>query len=81
MLAIANTEGRTLTKDDRDFGELVIRSGLPHAGVIYLRLGNDAELSAKRERLRYVLTHYANRFDYFLVATPRRLRVHRSSRP
>jgi predicted nuclease of predicted toxin-antitoxin system len=44
VLAIASDEGRILITDDRDFGELVIRSGLPHAGVIYLRLGSYAEL-------------------------------------
>ena len=77
VLAIASAEGRVLITDDRDFGELVIRSGLPHAGVIYLRLGNDAGLAAKQARLRYVLRHYADRLDQFLVVTPRRVRMHR----
>jgi predicted nuclease of predicted toxin-antitoxin system len=77
VLAIANNEGRILITDDRDFGELVIRSGLAHAGVIYLRLGNYADLEAKQERLRYVLTHYADKLDQFLVVTPHRVRLHR----
>jgi len=80
VLAIARDEGRILITDDRDFGELVIRSGLAHTGVIYLRLGNDVELSSKRERLRYVLTHYVDTLDQFLVVTPHRVRVQRSKR-
>jgi len=56
VLAIAHREGRILITDDRDFGELVMRSQQPHAGVIYLRLGSYAALSVKIARLAYVLT-------------------------
>jgi predicted nuclease of predicted toxin-antitoxin system len=80
VLAIARAEGRMLITDDRDFGELVIRSGLPHAGVIYLRLGNDAELVTKQGRLHDVLTHHAAQLGQFLVVTPHRVRVHQPKR-
>src|SRR5581483_6100263 len=40
VLAIAYPEGRVPITDDRDVGELVFRHRQPHAGVIFLRLGN-----------------------------------------
>src|SRR5918996_2685963 len=67
ILSLARTEGRILITDDRDFGEWVFRFKLPHAGVIFLRLGTYASLSFKIERLDYVLTHYADQLDKFLV--------------
>lgn len=75
VLKIAHREHRILITDDRDFGELVVSRGLPHAGVIYLRLGIDAGLTAKTERLRHVIEAYADRLDSFLVVTRRRVRV------
>jgi predicted nuclease of predicted toxin-antitoxin system len=38
VLAIALVEARILITNDRDFGELIVRERLPHAGVIYFRL-------------------------------------------
>ena len=77
VLAIAVAERRILLTDDRDFGELVFRQGQPHAGVIYFRLGDFAELSTKIDRLDHVLTHYADQLDQFLVVTGQRVRVRR----
>jgi predicted nuclease of predicted toxin-antitoxin system len=67
ILSLARAEGRILITDDRDFGEWVFRFKLPHAGVIFLRLGTYAPLDLKIERLAYVLTHYADHLDQFLV--------------
>jgi predicted nuclease of predicted toxin-antitoxin system len=69
VLALAHREGRILITDDRDFGELVFRLHQPHAGVIYLRLGEYADLATKIDRLDYVLTHHADQSDRFLVVT------------
>ncbi len=77
VLAIAVAEQRILITDDRDFGELVFRRRQPHAGVIYFRLGEYAELSTKVERLDHVLTYYADQLDQFLVVTEHRVRVRR----
>lgn len=38
VLRIAFREGRVLLTDDKDFGELVIREGRPHRGVVLARL-------------------------------------------
>jgi predicted nuclease of predicted toxin-antitoxin system len=68
---------RILITDDRDFGDLVFRLRQPHAGVIFLRLGEYAELATKIARLEYALTRYQNQLNQFLVVTPRRVRIRR----
>ena len=75
VLSIARQEERILITDDRDFGELVFHQQLPHAGVIFLRLGTYAPLELKIERLSYVLTHYADQLDQFLVVKKGNVRV------
>ncbi len=79
VLAIARREGRTLITDDRDFGELIFARNLPHAGVIYLRLDESADLTVKEGPIAFVLERHAAELDRFLVVTQRRVRV-RSSR-
>ncbi|MDZ7363107.1 MAG: DUF5615 family PIN-like protein [candidate division KSB1 bacterium] len=34
--------GRVLITNDKDFGELVYRSGLPHTGVVLFRLRDES---------------------------------------
>ncbi len=75
VLAIAKQEGRILITGGRDFGEPVFRRQLPHAGVIFLRLGDYTDLQMKIARLTDVLTHYADQLDRFLVVTQDRVRV------
>jgi predicted nuclease of predicted toxin-antitoxin system len=75
VLALAVQANRILITDDRDFGELVFRQLKPHTGVIYLRLGPDADLQLLRERLGYVLDHYSDQLDQFLVVTRRHVRI------
>jgi predicted nuclease of predicted toxin-antitoxin system len=75
VLAQAAASGRILVTDDRDFGELVFRRRQRHVGVIYLRLGPDADLARKTERLGHVLAHHADQLDQFLVVTRHGVRV------
>jgi predicted nuclease of predicted toxin-antitoxin system len=75
ILSIARAEGRILITDDRDFGEWVFRLKCPHAGVIFLRLGKYAPLDLKIEWLSFVLTHYADQLDQFLVVKRENVRV------
>lgn len=77
VLSLATGEQRILITDDRDFGELVFRLRHPHTGVIFLRLGEDAELTTKWERLEHVMTTYHDQLDQFLVVTLKRIRVRR----
>jgi len=74
VLALARDQQRLLITADRDFGYLVVRQHLPHAGILLLRLPG-ASLQTKLARLTYVLTHYADRLDQFLVVTTRRVRI------
>ncbi|MFO0808618.1 MAG: DUF5615 family PIN-like protein [Gemmataceae bacterium] len=38
LLALAHTAGAILLTQDKDFGELVYRQGLPHCGIVLIRL-------------------------------------------
>ena len=70
VLALAHHEQRILLTNDRDFGELIFHQGLPHSGIILFRLApNDANVHLRKGRLQYVLTHYADRLQHFLVVT------------
>ena len=37
----AHTETRILITNDKDFGEMIFRGKIPHAGVVLLRLGDE----------------------------------------
>lgn len=41
VLRKAVEEDRVLVTNDRDFGELIFKNGLPHQGVIFMRLSNE----------------------------------------
>jgi len=60
---------------DKDFGELVYRSGQEHSGVLLLRL----EMDTSQEKIRildFILRTYSNRLqDNFCVYQNGRLRV------
>lgn len=77
VLAIAQREQRILITNDRDFGELIYQLRLPHAGVVFFRLG-AATLETKIAQLNRVLTEYAHRLDQFLVITDRGVRIRRT---
>ena len=74
ILSLARQEQRILITDDRDFGELVFRHRLPHAGVIYFRL-ETTKLAVLLERLDAVLTTHHDQLDQFLVVTRTEIRV------
>jgi predicted nuclease of predicted toxin-antitoxin system len=76
VLAIALSERRVLVTGDQDFGELVVRDGRSHAGVILLRL-RTTELSRVQARLSKALNDNQDRLTEFLVVTDRTVRPHR----
>jgi predicted nuclease of predicted toxin-antitoxin system len=55
ILALAAAEQRLVITMDKDFGELIVRSGQLHAGVLLLRLA-DAD---SQEKLRVVQQIFA----------------------
>jgi uncharacterized protein with PIN domain len=75
VLRLAHSEGRLLITNDRDFGELVFRQRLPHAGVIYFRLPLDTTAAQKMDWLRRILVSHQSDLGKFLVVTPQGLRV------
>jgi predicted nuclease of predicted toxin-antitoxin system len=60
VLQMALDEQRILLSEDKDFGELVVRLGLPAYGIVLLRL-NPADTDQKLARLRDTLTREADR--------------------
>jgi predicted nuclease of predicted toxin-antitoxin system len=74
VLAIAYAERRILIANDLDFGDLVVRLGRAHTGVILFRLG-ATDLATKIQRLDDVLRECGDRFDRFVVVTLQSIRV------
>ena len=75
ILALAVSEGRLLVTMDKDFGDLVYRSGKLHAGVLLLRL-EDARSDEKVKVVEEIFTKYGNQLQgHFCVYQNRRLRV------
>lgn len=75
VLRIAHREQRILITSDRDFGELIFRERLPHAGVIYFRLRLDASADEKIERLKDLFTRHDNLAGRYFVVEQRRIRA------
>jgi predicted nuclease of predicted toxin-antitoxin system len=77
VLAIAQQEQRILITNDRDFGELIFRQKLPHAGVILFRLGRE-DLAVKERWLDLLLAQHSDDLSVsFLVVTTRGVRARR----
>ena len=74
VLAIANSEQRILITNDRDFGELIFRLGLPHSGVILFRLG-AASQEEKSMEFHRLLMEQIELLGSFVVVTKGRVRV------
>ena len=66
ILQQAAANERIVLTEDKDFGELVIRLGLPAYGVVLLRM-NPADSGAKFVRLRAVLQQHAARLPSSFV--------------
>jgi predicted nuclease of predicted toxin-antitoxin system len=74
ILRKAYAENWILVTNDKDFGEKVYREGLPHRGVVLLRL-DDERAASKIDSLRRLLADYADRLaDRFVVVTETRVR-------
>ena len=68
------SEDRILITCDKGYGRLVFEHGMPHAGVVLLRLAND-NMPAKIAAMREVLQEYPGRLDgNFVVNNGQRIR-------
>ena len=75
ILALAVTQNRMVITIDKDFGELVYRSGQSHRGVLLLRL--ETETSVEKVRvLSHILTTYSDQMEnMFCVYQNGQLRI------
>ena len=83
ILALAVRERRLVITMDKDFGEMIFRSGKEHAGVLLLRL-EDAPSEKKLQVVRHLFTLYGDSLPgRFCVYQRDRLRVReaRGSKP
>jgi len=75
ILHIAVSEKRMVVTMDKDFGELVFNSGLPHSGVLLLRL-EDANSERKVQIVERILTKYSDKLlNHFCVFQHGTLRI------
>jgi len=75
LLAEAETQGRIVLTEDKDFGELIFRDHKNSYGVILLRM-EDQPASARLVRLQQVWTVLEQRAQgHFVVVTPTRIRL------
>jgi predicted nuclease of predicted toxin-antitoxin system len=75
VLDLANQSGALLLTSDKDFGELVFRQGLVHAGVILYRL---AGLTGERKAaaiLNVLRTHGDTLLAAFTLVSPAHVRI------
>lgn len=77
ILAIATTEQRVVLTNDKDFGDLIFRDRLPHAGVILFRLGY-VPIDVRIAHLHHVLFDYTDQLDQFIVVTHGDVRIRSS---
>jgi predicted nuclease of predicted toxin-antitoxin system len=75
LLRTAETEGRLLLTEDKDFGELVFRDGLNSHGIVLLRMGKLA-LPDRIARLAAAWSVIqANPSGRFIVISENKVRV------
>ena len=75
VLSLAVSDNRMLITMDKDFGELVYHSGLPHSGVLLLRL-EDANSNEKLRIVEKILMEYSDKLsNNFCVYQDGKLRL------
>lgn len=81
VLSLAVQEQRILvTHDHSDFGKLIFHDRKLHCGVILFRHIRSGDIALKKELLSLVLRDYAEQLDQFIVVTPRRIKVRKSTK-
>ena len=75
VLKKAHSEQRILITNDKDFGEMIFRQGLPHCGVVLMRL-DDERASVRVAVIRRLLAQYSGHLrDNFIVVTEETVRI------
>jgi predicted nuclease of predicted toxin-antitoxin system len=75
ILKLAALENRLVVTMDKDFGELVYRSGMTHAGVLLLRM-EGADGQNKLQVMREIVQNHGEEIrGYFAVYQQDKLRI------
>lgn len=69
VLALARSQGAVVVTEDNDFGELVMRQGLPSAGILLLRLSGMARAMQPEYVVQTIATQAAAIPGGFTVLT------------
>ena len=75
ILRQANDNGALLLTLDKDFGELVFRQGLVHAGVILIRLAGLHPSTKADVVATAIAEHVTKLFNTFSVISPGSIRI------
>ena len=75
VIATAFREDRVLVTKDKDFGEFVFKSGMPHRGVILLRLSDDGAESTIRTIAAVLKVAASRPRPFFIVASETGMRI------
>lgn len=75
ILARAVAEERIVVTNDKDFGELVFRSGQEHHGVLLLRLQDESVANRVRVVTSVLAEHAVRLPGSFTVATDHNIRI------
>jgi predicted nuclease of predicted toxin-antitoxin system len=75
ILARAVAEARIVITNDKDFGELVFRSGQAHYGVVRLRLEDESAANKVRVISALLDQHAVRLPGSFTVATEQNIRI------
>lgn len=75
VLRLANERGALLVTEDKDFGELVFRQRLIHAGVILVRLAGIAPATKAEIVAKLLAEHGSEMPGAFSVIAPGVLRI------
>jgi predicted nuclease of predicted toxin-antitoxin system len=75
VLAEATATGRILITEDRDFGDLVVRRGLPVDGVVLLELHKLRPITLAARVVAVLAAQADNLVGHFTVVEPARVRM------
>ena len=76
ILQKATEEQRIIITNDRDFGELIFKNGLPHQGIVFMRL-NDETSDSKIKVLSRLFETSLDLINntHFIIVTEESIRV------
>jgi len=79
ILTIAQSEGRIVITNDKDFGEMVFKSGYSHHGIVLLRL-NDERSENKIAVIEKLLAYHSEDLtENFIVLAENSIRIIRKN--